>query len=86
MAANTKSGHRAGVPPRLFNARPTLHNAMDSWRHDHHPAAVDRVGHRPAEQRADERRAELGKTHETDVERRAGEQVHLVEDRDEGEL
>jgi hypothetical protein len=37
-------------------------------------------------QRADERRAELGETHQTDVKRRPGEQVHLIVDGDEGEF
>lgn len=51
-----------------------------------HPTAVDRVGHGAAEQRADQRRDELGKTHEADGERRAGEQVRLIEDGDQSEL
>ena len=54
--------------------------------HDEHLAAVDGVGHRAAEQRPDERRPKLCEAHQADVERRAGEQVDLVEDGHQGEL
>ena len=48
----------------------------------HHPAAVERVGERAAEERGREQRRKLGEAEEPDEERRAGEPVDLVRDRD----
>ena len=75
-----------GASLRLYSASPALHARLRHLGHDEHPAAVDRVGERASEERADERRTELGETHQADVERRLGEQVHLVVDGNEGEF
>ena len=46
-------------------------------RHDQ-PAPVHPIGHGSPDQRPDQQRPELGQTHQPDLERRPGEQEHLV--------
>ena len=84
-AATTNSSHTCGSSS---SALATQHQREDEQRRvgeQHEPAPVVRVGERPAEQRGDEQRDELGEPEQADSERRAREVVDLERDRDVGD-
>ena len=84
-AGSTNNGH-SEVSQVGVDRQPGAAAGHQHLRHHQQPAPVHRVYHRSGQQRPGDQREQLGDRHQPDVQRGAGQLVHLVGHRHRGQL